>query len=380
MVEGKKRFARDIRPDEHINEIFICQKKGEFVGKTGLPYMSLTLIDKSGSVDGKVWDGVEKLSPGFAEGDYIRVKASASQYNGKVQLRISDIQKVSQSQVNAADYLPSSSYDISEMTSELHELLRREVTCEPLALLVESFLGDEAFLPRYQRTPAAKAIHHSFVGGLLEHTLSLARLAVLICGHYPQVDRSMLLTGVFFHDLGKVRELDVGGTLGYTDEGRLIGHITLGIELMNEHIARIPNFPPELKMVLTHLILSHHGTLEFGSPKRPKTIEAQVLSAIDDLDARVNSFSTILEDETQDGRWTNYQRIYDRYLYRWQGPEKLKHPDAPKSSENAPKEPEKKRESFSNSIRLALDESEKPTKDKAADGVLPLFAKPPKAE
>ena len=355
-------------------------KKGEFVGKTGLPYMSLSLMDKSGSMDGKVWDGVEKLGPTFAEGDYIRVKGSASQYNGKVQLRISDIHKLSANQVNPADYLPSSSRDIGEMLQTLHALIRREVTNAPLLELIESFLSDSEFLPLYQRTPAAKAIHHSFVGGLLEHTLSLAELAVLLCGHYPQVDRSMLLAGVFFHDLGKVRELDVGGTMSYTDEGRLVGHITIGIEMMNERIARIPGFPPEIKLVLTHLVLSHHGTLEFGSPKRPKTLEAQVLSAIDDLDARINSFSTILDDETQEGRWTNYQRIYDRYLYRWQGPEKLKGAAAApgKGADKTVAEAPKKNETFNNSVRLAFGESEKTAKDKGGAGDLPLFANRPR--
>ncbi|RJO67839.1 MAG: HD domain-containing protein [Myxococcales bacterium] len=327
MKEEKGRFVTDIQPDEQIVAVFLCERKDLFTGKTGQPYLSLRLIDRTGAVDGKVWENAETVAKQFKVEDYVKVKASALTYNGKLQLRINQIRSVPDSVVDAADFQPTTRYDIEEMYAELRALLNGMANPQ-LKRLVLYFLDDDAFAERFKHAPAAKAIHHPFIGGLLEHVLSLAKLAKLVCSHYPNVDESMLLTGVFFHDIGKIRELEFERATSYTDEGRLLGHITLGVEMVNEAAAKLPDFPRELKTLVAHMILSHHGVFEFGSPKRPKIVEAMVLSMIDDLDARVASFQAILDEETQEGRWSQYQKIYERYLYRWQGPESLKNNDS----------------------------------------------------
>jgi 3'-5' exoribonuclease len=380
MEAVEKIFIEAIKADDQFVTTFLCTNKGSFVGKTGLPYLSLSLVDKTGSVDAKVWDNVEDLTARFDEGDFVKVKANATLYNGKIQLRISNIRAVPDEDVNPADYFQSSKFDIEEMLSDL-KTIYSELENKDISRLVLSFLNDEAFTVRYTRAPAAKTIHHPFLGGLLEHTLSLARLAKLVASHYTNLDTSLLLAGVFFHDIGKVRELAYERSAGYTDEGRLLGHITLGVEMLNERLAVLGNFPEQLRMLITHLILSHHGTLEFGSPKRPKFLEAHVLGVIDDLDARVNSWQHILDEETQTGRWSNYQRLYDRYLYRWRGPEVLIEDDTkeqktdPKAEQTSrsPRKPagDKPKDNFSNSIRI----SGMSNTDESADLTLPLWKK-----
>lgn len=322
MADETKVFVSEISHDDQVVSVFLCRKKSSLVGKTGLPYLSLTLTDKTGNIDAKVWDNVESLSDSFKEGDYVRIKARATTYNGKIQLRVSDIKSTPDKNIDPSDYLPTGPHDTGLMLEELRGIVE-ELENKYIKELIFSFLDDEEFLKRFILAPAAKEIHHPYLGGLLEHTLSLAKVARLLCSHYSQLDFSLLMAGVFLHDVGKVRELLYERTIGYSDRGRLIGHISLGVEMANERIAGLPGFPDELKTLISHLILSHHGSLEFGSPKRPKIIEAYALSVIDDLDARIFSFQSILDKETSDGRWTNYQRLYDRYLYRWQGGETL---------------------------------------------------------
>lgn len=363
MGEEKTVFAENIKPDDQFDSIFLCQSKSLFTGKTGKPYLSLTLIDKSGSVDAKVWDNAEQASSLFSDGDYVKVRAKATTYNGNIQLRISRIKAIDADQVNPEFFFPTTSFDVGEMLSELRGIVE-SLENENIRKLLLLFLDDEEFLSVYKRTPAAKNIHHPFLGGLLEHTLSLMNVARLLCSHYEQIDFSMLAAGVFLHDIGKTRELEFERGTGYSDEGRLVGHITIGIEILNERIAQIPDFPEDLKVLLKHMILAHHGTLEFGSPKRPKIIEAHVLSVIDDLDARMNSFSEILAKETKNSRWTTYQRLYDRYLYRWQGPEIMddsEEEEAPETPDHRPTEKpssRKKNEKFSNAIRFDKEKSD----------------------
>lgn len=335
MGEEKRVFVNSIRPDDTVTSLFLVREKSLLYGKTGQPYLSMNLCDKTGSVDAKVWDNAEQVDTLFGEGDFIKVKALATSYNGKLQLRVQNLRAVPEEEVDPLLFFESSPHDPDRMWAELTDLLGR-VSNPHLRRLVRLFEEDDDFALLFKRAPAAKSIHHSYLGGLLEHTLSLARLAVMIAGHYPQVDESLLLCGILFHDMGKIRELSFDRGLSYSDEGRLVGHITLGVEMLNEKLALLTDFPPELKMVLTHLILAHHGIFEFGSPKRPKTLEAMVLSLLDDLDARVHSFTSILAGETKQGRWSNYQKIYDRYLYRWNGPDLLGEEPPSKDSSRPP--------------------------------------------
>lgn len=374
-----KIFIEAIRPDDQVLTTFLCTNKSSFVGKTGLPYLSLTLVDKTGSVDAKVWDNVDELTTRFEEGNFVKVKGVATLYNTKLQLRISNIRAVDDNDVNPADYFQSSPHNIDGMLAEFREIIGGLENAD-IRRLIQSFLDDPAFVERYSRAPAAKSIHHAYLGGLLEHTLSLAKLAGRITEHYPNLDRSLLMAGVFFHDIGKIRELSYDRGAGYTDEGRLLGHIVLGVEMLNARTRELGDFPDELRMLIGHLILSHHGTLEFGSPKRPKFLEAHVLGVIDDLDARVHSWQTILDNETRSGRWSTYQRLYDRYLYRWQGPEILAEgddetgstPEAGASPEPGKASPGAGKGGFSNAIRF----SDAQNGDKSPDPGLPLWKKP----
>ncbi len=392
MLDVVKTYVNELQPNDQIVTVFLCQNKGSFTGKTGLPYLALTLVDKTGSVDAKVWDNVESLSGQFEEGDYVKVKATVTTYNGKLQMRVGNIRRISADDVDPADFMPTSSFGTKQMLAELRGLIE-PLPNEDIRRLILSFLDDEDFLKKYVRAPAAKAIHHPFLGGLLEHTLSLAKLGKLVCGHYPQVDESMLLAGIFFHDLGKVRELEYERTLGYTDEGRLIGHITIGVEMLNDRIRELGDFPEDLKMLITHMILAHHGMLEFGSPKRPKIMEAMVLSALDDMDARIYSFQAILDEETSNDRWSNYQKMYNRYLYRWSGPAKRDdngEAPAPVASAATPKPeaapPGRKRPrptdkpapkgGFTNSIRFSGNKSDSESSSETpAASELPLWGK-----
>ncbi len=363
MAEGKTWFVKDIRPDDQFVSVFLCQTKNNFTGKTGQPYLSLSLVDKTGAVDGKVWDNAAAQSERFNEGDYVKVKATATTFNSRLQLRVGAITAVPEDTVDPSDFFPTSQFDIDDMMAELRAIVDDLENADIKRLLV-AFLDDPEFAQRFRLAPAARSIHHNFLGGLLEHTLSLAKLGVLLSGHYPQVDRSMLIAGVMLHDIGKTRELSYDRSAGYTDEGRLVGHITLGVEMLNAKIAELGDFPAELKMLITHMILSHHGVLEYGSPKRPKIVEAMVLSMMDDLDARVFSFQTILEQETQNTRWSSFQRIYDRFLYRWQGADDLTATEKAEPQGQAavvpdhrPTEKPRSTEGFSNQIHLSNENS-----------------------
>jgi 3'-5' exoribonuclease len=315
----KNLFASEIQERDWVDSVFLVRDKTVGMAKNGKPYLTLKLMDRSGEVEGRVWDRVDELTALFERDDFIRVAGKASVYLGKMQVIIQELARLDEGTVELADFLPVADRPVTEMVADLKG--RVASYRDPhLRALLEAFLADEAFLAAYSRAPAAKAMHHVYLGGLLEHSLAVATLAEDICRRYPGLNRDLLVTGALLHDIGKVSELRYARSFEYTDAGKLLGHIVIGVEMVEEKLRGLPGFPPELAILIKHLLLSHHGQYEFGSPKRPKTLEAVILNFIDDLDSKINGVRTHLErDSNSESAWTQYHRLYDRYFFKGYG-------------------------------------------------------------
>lgn len=347
-----KTYVFEIKDRDPVESVFLVKDKIAAMAKNGKPYMNLRLMDKSGEIEAKVWDNVDELGALFDKDDFVAVRGKASVYLGKMQLVISELKRVPEDRVELVDFLPVTGRDIAEMEGELNAVVAT-IRDRHLRLLMESFLGDAPFLEGYRTAPAAKGMHHVYLGGLLEHSLSVARLVDTILPLYAPLNRDLLVVGALLHDIGKVREMTFLRSFDYTDEGKLIGHITIGVEMIQEKIAGIPGFPLETTVLLKHMILSHHGQYEFGSPKRPKTIEATILNHLDDLDAKINGIRTHLgrEPESQ-SRWSSYHRLYDRYFYKdspGSPEEEVELPPEPETRSTTQPQPEKEKKGFHHS-------------------------------
>lgn len=315
-VHNKSVFLSDLKEGDRIRDTFLVKavKMGET--RAGKPYLVLTVMDRSGEISGPVWDNAEQVHGQCPPGRVILITGMVQSYRDKPQLKIDGVTEVDQSMVNPADYVPSSSHDLQEMAGELQELVR-SIKNPFLRKLLLFFFEKSEYWPKFQVAPAAKGMHHAYVGGLLEHSLSVAKATDMLAAHYPGVDRSLVLTGAFLHDIGKLEELQMeSGVVEYTVRGRLKGHLVIGSEMVARAAATIPDFPEELLEQVQHLILSHHGKQEFGSPTVPMTVEAFILSFLDDLDAKMNITEQLRRkmDAPEPG-WTEYQRSLDRYLY-----------------------------------------------------------------
>jgi len=314
-----KIFVSDIRDRTQVDTIFLVKEKITAVARNGKPYLTLHLMDKTGDIEGRVWEDVDSIGSVFEKDDFIRIRAKATVYLGKMQLIVSELTRIPDHEVCIADFLPEGERDGAEMLAELSSLVESCADAN-LRRLLHSFFDDAGFLELYRTAPAAKGMHHVYLGGLLEHSLAVARLVDRIMPLYPELNRDLLLTGALLHDVGKVREMTYLRSFDYTDEGKLVGHITIGVEMVNEKILGMGDFPLEMAMLLKHMILSHHGQYEFGSPKRPKTVEATVLNYLDDLDSKINGIRTHMRKEPDSrSRWTAYHRLYDRYFFKNNG-------------------------------------------------------------
>jgi 3'-5' exoribonuclease len=285
--------------------------------------LSLTLGDRTGDVEAKVWERADVLSLLFSEGDVIHVEGFVSSYRNQIQVTLSDLKVPKDRKVNPDLFLESSARDATEMMRALRKILGG-IENQFIKSLVEKFLTDRYFIQRFKRAPAAKNFHHSYLGGLLEHTLSVCQMSLDIIEHYPELDRDVMLAGAFLHDIGKIDELRFDRKIEYTDEGRLLGHVVQGVVLVNEKLMDLKEFPKELALRLKHLVLSHHGQFEFGSPKRPKFLEAYALHLIDDLDAKMNGLRRFMERDRKEGDWTDFNRLFDRYFLKGKIPEVVK--------------------------------------------------------
>jgi 3'-5' exoribonuclease len=305
-----------LKEGDWIDETYLVVGKQVSISKTGSVYLSVKLADKTGEIDGKLWDNAEEVAKRFEREDFVRIKGVAASYQGSMQIKMRGLDRVDDGAVDLANFLEASPRNVDEMASDL------AIACSAvgnafLKKLLHGFLSDTTFLEAFKRAPAAKTLHHNYLGGLLEHVVELIALARDVGRHFPGVDEDLLIAGAFLHDIGKVRELSIRKSIEYTNEGRLLGHIALGYEMLVEKIKAIPGFPAELTLLLKHIMLSHHGEYEYGSPKRPKIQEAIIINYLDDLAAKVNNFqSTLKRENVKPGDWTAFSKMHERYLYR----------------------------------------------------------------
>ncbi len=332
----KQLYINQIKERDQIESIFMVRDKITAMAKNGKPYMTLKLMDRTGEVEGRVWDRVDEFSSYFGKNDFILIRAKASVYLGKMQLVVQNLQRIEEEQIDLADFLPVSGRDQGQMRAELDQLL--DSLSDPhISALLRSFFDDPDFFACYRKAPAAKGMHHVYLGGLLEHSLAVSALANDVAARYPQINRDLLIAGALLHDVGKVAELSYQRSFDYTDEGKLLGHIIIGVQMVEDRVRELPDFPRELAVMIKHLLLSHHGQYEFGSPKRPKFLEAVVLNFIDDLDSKINGIQTHINKETEsESSWTSYHRLYDRYFYKGPGGEKAASVSAPPAPDRQP--------------------------------------------
>jgi 3'-5' exoribonuclease len=251
-------------------------------------YLALTLSDKTGTMDARMWEEFASAVSTCAEGCYVKVQGQVARYQGKYQITLTKMRLAADSEIETADFVPTTKFDVGEMWTELRGYVDAFENAE-LRRLVFAFLDDEAIGAAYREAPAAKVLHHAWIGGLLEHVLTLVRVCVATAPFYPEVDKDLLVTGAILHDIGKVRELSWGTTFSYTLEGQMIGHISIAQGMLREKVQTLPGFPDKLRVLVEHMILSHHGKYEFGSPKLPMTPEAILLSALDDVEAKMQA-------------------------------------------------------------------------------------------
>lgn len=316
MNSDKGCLIKDIQDGQTVHGLFLVKEMSRSETKTGKPYLILTIIDSSGELAGRVWENAGQLMAECSAGTIVSLTGQAQAYKGILQLKISTIQAVPPESADISLFLPAVSGDIKAMAAELLKLIK-SVEEPHLKELLLSLFKDKTFKARFNKAPAAKAMHHAYVGGLLEHTLAVTRLADMVCGLYPSIDRDLLLSGAVLHDIGKVEEFSFDVLpFNYSDQGRLVGHMVIGIEMIQSRIEKISGFPKELATHLKHLILSHHGRYEFGSPSLPMMLEAFVLNFLDDLDAKVNYINRLGSKTQEPGyQWTDYQRTLERFLY-----------------------------------------------------------------
>ena len=308
------KFIKDFREGDRISDIYLCKHKQAAVTKNGKPYENVILQDKTGTIDAKVWEPNSMGIEDYDAKDYIEVFGEINSFQGALQVNVKRIRVCREGEYNPADYLPVSSKDITEMYRELTAIISSIKNTYLKQLLEAFFVKDEDFKKRFCNSSAAKSVHHGFVGGLLEHTLSVTKLCDYYCTAYPILKRDLLLTAAMCHDIGKVKELSPFPENDYTDEGQFLGHIVMGTQMVGEKAVAIEGFPKALLSQVQHCILAHHGKYEFGSPKIPAIIEAVALNYADDTDAKLETFKEILENAGDNNDWLGYNRLFESNL------------------------------------------------------------------
>jgi 3'-5' exoribonuclease len=313
-----KKFIRDLKEKEHVQSVFLVIEKNTGVDRNGKSFMSLTVADATGTLNGRMFEKVDDAVGGFESGDAVWVKGFVQLFQNRKQLIVNDIRKATQAEYKMTELIA----DLGGNPPEHLESLVK--VCESLANpfireLLLSTLNDESLQPLLLRTPAAKTIHHAYRGGLIEHIHSIVQVMEALAKHYSFLDRSLLIFGAIYHDIGKIYELDIATGIHYTQSGRLVGHMVLACEMIEKKADAIQNFPQDLRDVLKHIVLSHHGKLEYGSPKLPMIAEAVVVAMIDDLDSRLNTLFHFLKTEVENvpatEKWSHYHPGFERYFY-----------------------------------------------------------------
>lgn len=304
------KYIKDYKEGDRVFDIYLCKHKQSAVTKNGKPYDNVILQDKTGTVDAKIWDPNNAGIEDFDSLDYIEVYGDVTSFQGAFQVNVKRIRKCSEGEYDPADYLPVSKYPIDDMMRELLGLIGSIGNTYLKKLLQAFFVEDEKFIKVFRQSSAAKTVHHGFVGGLLQHTLAVAKLCDYFCTQYPVLNRDLLLTAAICHDIGKTKELSLFPQNDYTDDGQFLGHIVIGSEMVGEKVKAIDGFPVILANELKHCILSHHGEYEFGSPKKPAIVEAVALTFADNTDAKMETFTELLENSSETG-WLGYNRLFE---------------------------------------------------------------------
>jgi 3'-5' exoribonuclease len=308
----KSPYVGELEPNKVITTSFLVHVKEIRQKKSGEYYLSLMLGDRTGDLDAKMWDNVNDVLDAFDRDDFVKVKGMVQVFHNRPQLTIHKLRRMDESEIDFADYFPSSKRDPEEMWKEVQAIVAG-MTNPHLKGLLEAMFADEDIARRYRRAPAAKSIHHAFLGGLIEHVLSVCGMAKLAAAHYSNIDSDLLLTGVLLHDIGKIYELCYDRGFSYSDEGQLIGHISIATRMLCDKLRGLPDFPPRLRSLVEHMILSHHGRLEFGSPKLPIFPEALLLHYLDDMDSKMEAMRALIEQDRQvEGCFTSYNSALER--------------------------------------------------------------------
>jgi len=316
-----RRYVNQLSHGDSVDESFLVADKQLRANRQGNLYLQLELRDKTGSVGARLWNATEELARAFEPGDYLRIRGKTQIFQGSLQIILTHIDVLDPKRVEAEDFLPQSSQNVAKLMARLREVLLA-MSNPHLRALIECFLIDDDFVRKFTSAPAGIKNHHAYQGGLLEHVVTLLNIAVRIIEFYPEIDRDLLLTGIFLHDIGKVDELSYDRAFAYTDEGQLVGHLVMGVEMLAAKVERTSDltgesFPVELLLRLKHMIVSHHGSYEFGSPKLPMTLEAVALHYLDNLDAKIHAFSReIRDDPSRDSSWTPFQQSLGRRLFK----------------------------------------------------------------
>lgn len=304
------RYINELREGEMLSEVYFCKTKNILKTKMGKSYYSLLLQDKTGTLDAKVWE----LSNGidsFEQMDYIYIQGQVTSFQGSLQLNVNRIRKCQEGEYDPKDYMPVSKRDIDEMYKELLGMIQTVKEPHLRSLLDSFFVEDKEFIKTFKGHSAAKSVHHGFIGGLLEHTLGVAKMCDYMAGAYPILNRDLLITSAIFHDVGKTEEISEFPQNDYTDDGQLLGHIYIGAEIIGAKIRNMPGFPVKMASELKHCILAHHGELEYGSPKKPALIEAVALNFADNADAKIQTMTEILDGANGSTEWLGFNRLFE---------------------------------------------------------------------
>ena len=310
------RYICDLQEGDRLSGVYLCKQRTAAVTRTGKPYENVILQDKTGVLECKIWDPNSQGIADFDVLDYNEVTGEVTNFAGALQFNIKRVRKALPGEYNPADYLPVSSQDINTMFTELMELAGSVENPYLCSLLTSFFVEDPSFKKSFMEHSAAKTVHHGFMGGLLEHTLSVARFCEYMAGAYPILNRDLLLTAAILHDIGKTKELSSFPLNDYTDAGQLLGHIVIGTQMIHDKIREIPQFPQLLENELVHCILAHHGELEFGSPKKPALVEAVALNLADNADAKMETLTELFHADKSRKEWLGFNKLFDSNLRR----------------------------------------------------------------
>lgn len=315
MSEMKQQFAAELTAGIQVDDVFVISDKAIAQKKNGENYLNVTLSDKSGEIKGVAWDNVSEAAAAGAVGDFVQVKGGVSEYRGTLQLTLRELTNVDRASVRRDDFLPATRRNPDRMLQRLKETVDEHIKDPDIRALFSAFWADEGFVDGFKRAPGGKKMHHAYLGGLLEHTLSMTVLVGKIAAHYTGIDMDILLAGTILHDIGKIREFEYDYVIDYSDEGKLLTHIVIGCGMLDEKIRQMPEFPREKAMLLKHMIVSHHGSREFGSPEPPRTLEAVLLNHIDDIDAKMSGLRDFIAKEDPRATWTSYNPMLRRQLF-----------------------------------------------------------------